>query len=515
MEAITITDEELKTSENIAIIEASREIIQRYGDAGREFFAAYSGFDGALTRTLKQISQSKVNPEYISQNLRQQSGFSAEVLDTARINSDNIIDGLNVRAIRTDDLSTRVDDKFGKIGGVNDELYDQAITQGKTIVDASQFKFVGGSPEDALEKLAGKKFSKYIDKGVKITVPLDYYDGIKQAIPGKIERLRLQQTRAIERGDYELAQEKARRIEHYEKLSKSLRKSKVSNAEAMRARLNPGLTTAKEIAGVSHQAGLQGAKFGGVISGGISAVRNITAVISGEKDFSDAAIDVIYDAGTGAATGYVSNFGITALTGAMKNSASSLMRSIAKTNLPAQVAMGVLEAGKTLMRFASGEIDGIECLEELGEKGTGMTSAAAFAGIGQALIPVPVVGAIAGSMIGYALSGAFYGNLKEALTSAKLAHEERLKIERECEEAVKEIQNFRAKVEALISEHLISHITTFNSAFNIMNEALFIGDVDKFIMGANMITRKLGGQVQFDNMKEFDELMMSDEAFVL
>lgn len=513
------SNEDSRTRENTAIIEASREIIQRYGEAGREFFAAYSGFDGAtgqtLSRSLQGISESKVNPEYISQNLRQQSGFSAEVLDTARTNAENIVDGRNVRAIRTDDFSARVDEKFGKIGGVNDELYDQALTRGGKIVDASQFKFVGGSPEDALTKLAGKKFSKYIDSGTKITVPSDYYDGIKRAIPGRIEKLKVQQAHAIERGDYDLAQEKARRIEHYERLNRSLRKSKVSNAEAMQARLNPKLTTAKEIARLSHQAGLQGAKFGGTISGGISAVWNITAVISGKKDFSDAAIDVIYDTGTGAAMGYVSNFGISALTGAMKNSASGLMRSIAKTNLPAQIAVAVLETGKTLMRFASGEIDGLECLEELGEKGTGMTSAAMFAGVGQALIPIPIVGAVAGSMIGYALSGAFYGKLKEALTSAKLAHDERLRIEHECEEAMKAIREFRAEMEKLISEYLISHITTFHSAFNIMGEALSLGDADKFIVGANMITKKLGGTVQFNNMKEFDDLMDSDEAFVL
>lgn len=36
-----------------------------------------------------------------------------------------------------------------------------------------------------------------------------------------------------------------------------------------------------------------------------------------------------------------------------------------------------------LMRFASGEIDGVECLEELGQKGAGMTSAAMFGIMGR------------------------------------------------------------------------------------------------------------------------------------
>ena len=518
--AITIANEnKSRSAENIAVAEASREIIQRYGEAGREFVKAYSGFDAEtgreLSRSLKGISQSRVNPGYVSQNLRQQSGFSAEVLDTARRNSDAIIRGDSSRALRTDDLTRRTDSRFGEIGGTNDQLYDQAVIRDGRIAEASQFKFVGGSPDEALTKLAGKKFRKYLDSDAKITVPSDYFDGIKESAGRRISELQSQKASALTRGDRAKAEDLDEKIRCYEKIRRNLRKSNLTNEEAMNARVNPLMTTAKEIAGVSHQAGIQGAKMGAGISGGVSAVRNMCAVISGEKDFSDAAINIIYDTGTGAALGYVSNFGVSALTGVMKNSASGLMRSIAKTNLPAQIVTAVFETGKTLLRFASGEIDGVECLEDLGVKGTGMLSAAMFAGYGQLMIPIPVVGAAVGSMIGYALSGALYGKLKESLTSAKLAHEERLRVERECEEAVKEIRKFRAEMEALISEYLTSHITAFHSAFGIMNEALAVGDADGFISGANMITQKLGGNVQFRNMREFDSLMDSDEAFAL
>ena len=44
--------------------------------------------------------------------------------------------------------------------------------------------------------------------------------------------------------------------------------------------------------------------------------------------------------------------------------------------------------------FIKGDIDGTQCLEELGEKGTSQLGAAMFAVAGQALIPIPVVGEI-------------------------------------------------------------------------------------------------------------------------
>ena len=70
-------------------------------------------------------------------------------------------------------------------------------------------------------------------------------------------------------------------------------------------------------------------------------------------------------------------------------------------------------------------------------------------------------------------------------------------------------------MEALISEYLTSHITAFHAAFDTMRDSLSLGDIDGFISGANTITQKLGGRVQFRNMQEFDAFMDSDEAFVL
>ena len=509
-----------KTAENIAVARASETIIQRYGNAAKEFVVAYEGIDNAtgqaLQKGLKNISGYKVNPKYEAQNLRQQSGFSAEVLDTAKKNAHNIVKGNSARAARTDDIAKRVDEKFGDIGGTNETKYDQAVFKNGKIVDASQFKFIGDNASACLDKLHSQKFcEKYVDKGVNFTVPSDYYDEIKAEIPKRIDKLEQQILKNRQDGKFELAERKKLEIERYKKINKGLKRSNLTNEEAMFARKHPTLATAKEIAKVGHGAGLEGAKYGAAIGGGISAVRNIVSVISGEKDFGDAAIEVVYDTGTGAAIGYISNFGMSALSGVMKNSASGLIRSMAESNMPAQIAIAVFEAGKTLLKYSNGEISGTECVEELQEKGVGMAGAIAGAEIGQAVIPIPVVGAVAGSIIGYAVSSAWYNGLKSILNREKIAYEEYLRIERECNEAIEALKEYRKKIEALISKYMIEHITAFHTAFDVMKDAFEIGDIDGFISGANMITKKLGGTVQFNDMREFDELMMSSEALVL
>lgn len=261
----------------------------------------------------------------------------------------------------------------------------------------------------------------------------------------------------------------------------------------------------RNVASTFHNAGLAGAKCAGLSALTAAGIMNAVAVLKGDKDPVDAVADTLKTGGVGALTGYVTSGGLTVLSHKLSYASNELVKRIASSNLPGQIITAVMTVGGTLKRYASGEIDTGEFILELGEKGAGFAAGSyGFA-----------VGGIIGSMVGYALSGAFYGSLVENLNAAKFAREERIRVERECAEAVKAIREFRAKLEALISQYFTSHITTFHAAFDAMKDSLSLGDIDGFISGANMITEKLGRRVQFRNMREFDALMDSDEAFVL
>jgi hypothetical protein len=191
----------------------------------------------------------------------------------------------------------------------------------------------------------------------------------------------------------------------------------------------------------------------------------------------------------------------------MQNAKSSAIRTLSKTNIASTVVTATIDVSKTMVKYFNGEIDGVECLTELGEKGTGMVSSAMFAAIGQVVIPIPVLGGLIGGMVGYALSSACYGILTSSLQEAKMAHEERLRIEADCAEAIEMIRQYRAEMEKAISLYLSDYMLTFQTAFDGIKRTLEIGDVDGFILGANTITRKLGGEPQFNTMGEFESLM--------
>ena len=418
------TDKRKKSSiELSAQSGAASEVVDRYGSAVKEHYVAYSGLDNEngreLTRGLKKTAKSKVNPEYSEQNIKQQAGFAAEDKYTARQNAEKIIKKEDTRYSRTDDL-----------GNVNDPLFDhkQIDLFGNEIAGSGeQMKFVGSSPKECLNKLASQKFEKYLDADATITVPSDYYDGIIAEADKELESLYQQLKYAEDNGNTALVDSIKKRIAKYQKIRSSVKNSGISNKEAIEARLHPKIYTAKDIARV--------------------------AVAKGEKEPSEAASSIVKDTSVGAVTAYTTAFAGSALKGTMQNSSSQYIRSISKTNAPAAMVMSTIDVGKTMVKYVKGDISGVECLEEIGEKGTSHLSAAMFAAVGQIAIPIPVVGAMVGSMVGYALSASFYKELTQSLKEAKIAREERIRIEKECQEARAMIAEYRIHMQQTIKQY--------------------------------------------------------------
>lgn len=500
--------------ERSAIEGAAAETIQRFGSAAKEHYVAYSGVDNEAGKTLhkglKSISRSKVNPDNRDANIKQQAGFSAEVKSTARKNAQNIINGNSKRSVRTDDINR-----------VNDPLYDHVeVDSAGNVINGSgsQMKFVGSSPYELLKKLNSNKFQKYIDADAILDIADDDYDALMgvNGNPGiidqEIDRLKKQAERAKKNGNPELAKSKQAQIDKYRKIKKNLRKSGITRKEAIEARLHPGLSTVKDIARVAHQAGKEQAKYGAAISGSISIVKNMVALVNGEKTPEDAAQDVVLDTGKGAVVSYTTAFAGTAIKGGMQNAPSAYVRSLAKTNLASGLVTTTLSVGKTMRCYFKGDIDGAECIEELGQNGVGEMGSAIFSAIGVAAAPgaLSVIGGLAGATFGYAAATAIYQELATALRDAKIAHERRIWIEAECAEAVKMIRQYREEMNELVSKYLTENIQTFSAGFLEMDKAILENDSDGFIKGNVEIQRILGREAQFTDQDEFDVLMNSD-----
>lgn len=508
-----MNDDEKKKDglQDAALLGTVSDTVKRYGGAIKEHIVSYTGVDNEagvkLKRSLKSIAQSKVNPDYEAANLKQQAGFAAEVKESANYNAQAKIDGSTVKKVRTDD-----------IGRVNDPLYDHILVEdnGRIVLGSgSQMKFVGGSPKEALDKLMSKGFSKYIENNVDIEVPSDYYQGILDAADADIASAQKQLDRQIASGNSEQAERLAAKIQKLENIKGHLRKSSVSNKEAMLARKHPALSTAKSVAKTANQAGLQGAKLGGAVGGGISAFRNIFALAKDEQSVEEALLNTAKDTALAAVDGYTMTAGASAISGVMKNAASKTINALSDSALPTAIVLVAKETITVLAQYFGGEISGAQALDQLGERGTAMLASGAFATVGQIAIPIPVVGAIIGSMFGYALSTAGYSELTNSLKEAEIARERRVQIEDACNRNIALMKQYQQELNQIINEYMTDSLSEIQSIFEDIRAADEVDDLDMKLAALNRIIRATDKEPLFETREQAIALFNGDKPIII
>ncbi|GAA7682569.1 hypothetical protein BON254_03500 [Helicobacter pylori] len=133
----------------------------------------------------------------------------------------------------------------------------------------------------------------------------------------------------------------------------------------------------------------------------------------------------------------------------------------------------------------------------------------AFAG--QALIPIPVVGALVGGFVGAILSETCFNAFLKAREETKLARQRRIEIERECHELIKLLEAYQNQFKEVFEQHFHETTKFFNQNFDALWRSSYIGDADLGIGVNNNIQEKLGQKALFDNSKEGWELITSNK----
>lgn len=494
-------------------------LIQRYGEANSQILQAYKGvrYDSAGNdlghqgRNLKDISGYKVNEAYKQQNIKQQAGFSGELIKEARDNKNAILQGKTER--------TRTSDGLGK---TNDQLHDHVKVdgEGNPIAGTGSQMKLKGNYKDVVDKLANdEKWQKYNESPVDIGS--EQVKVAKEYAAKQAKKYREMAERQRKNGNLKKAKELEAKADKYDKVKENLRDSGVSNKEAVDARINPKKFVAKEMIKDSHKAGVEAAKNTIVISGAISTAQSLYSVICEDKPMEEAVRDVVVTTGKGAATGYVVGATGSAIKSMMHVSKNNVMRQLGRTNAPAMIATAMLETGKSLTSYAKGEIDEMELLEQLGEKGTGLVASSYGSAIGTAVgtMILPGVGtaagALIGGMIGYTVSSILYRECMGALQSAKISAERRVIIEEFCAESIKQMKLYEAELKRQSETILQAREVAFENYLVQMKRSILNNEVDGFFEGANALGKAFGVDLQFKTYKEFDEFMLDDTTSLI
>lgn len=271
----------------------------------------------------------------------------------------------------------------------------------------------------------------------------------------------------------------------------------------------------KNIRETGHKAGKEGAKNAGVTAFATSAVFNFVDVIQGKKEVEDALLETATTATVATVSGYVVTGTMTVVAHSLTGGKSQILKTLGQANAPAKIITAISVTGKTLHDWSTGEITTQECILQLGEKGLSYATMGYSTAVGQALIPIPILGGVIGALIGTSMTSGLYSKLIQDLETKQLEREERMRIIAECKFLAQEERRFKAELEAYLEEYFRDYQHCFNEALTCIYDSFQSGDSEGVVKGANQITRKLGGTVNFETKSEFDVLMNSSVTFKL
>ncbi|GAA7165118.1 hypothetical protein HpBGD52_11380 [Helicobacter pylori] len=186
----------------------------------------------------------------------------------------------------------------------------------------------------------------------------------------------------------------------------------------------------------SHEAGV-GALWLEFLNGSISFVKSIYECQKKGKDHKEALKRTIKTTLENGVHSYGIASGGSLLGGMMHNNANKAIQSLSKGSMPAMVVVVGVKSCRILIKYFRGKIDETELLKQLGKANTSLFSGGAMAVVGQALIPIPGVGALIGGFVGAVLSETCFNALLKAREEAKLARQRRIETEKECREIMR------------------------------------------------------------------------------
>lgn len=266
----------------------------------------------------------------------------------------------------------------------------------------------------------------------------------------------------------------------------------------------------ENVLSTGHEAGTQVGISAGITAASIATIQNIVQVIEGKKNADEAIEDIVKSGGEAAAVGYVTGGGLTVISHTLSRASSGFIRELAKSNIPGVVITSCMAFGDTLDRYASGKISTKVCLTELGASALQMQTVGYSMGVGQAIIPIPIVGAAIGAAVGAVMSGCAYNLLLGSLgDTAEIRHRQELIAQ--CQQAAEDAQKYRKQLQEHMDAYFADYGHCFDEALTSIRFAFSAGDANGIIQGANQITHKVGGVVKYESVDEFKEFLDDED----
>jgi hypothetical protein len=259
------------------------------------------------------------------------------------------------------------------------------------------------------------------------------------------------------------------------------------------------------------------AASGALMGAGVTAV--VQAVVVAMRDDDESMSRKVSDVARASA---VAGLQAGALTGGARIAKfvledSEALSGLASTSAPVDIVRLTASVGRAGYGYATGALTLEEFQEQCARDAIRTSVGWAYGVVGQAVIPVPIVGTLVGVVVGQAVAGAMLEGMKLARAAASEADaaEERLAVlEREAVEAIRILEEQRLRLEQLQQHESAAHVRTILPLLAEISASSVAGDDRTLVAGMNELNALLGRELEWSTLEEFDGLM-SDDGWTL
>jgi len=195
--------------------------------------------------------------------------------------------------------------------------------------------------------------------------------------------------------------------------------------------------------------------------------------------------------------------------------AKSAAKSMGKSNIATSFAVTAAELTSSFKKYLDGDISGKRLIEDASNSAITTASASFYGVLGQAAIPIPVVGFLIGSSIGVLIGNLLLSSGHLSLgdsTAVKAAKERRRNIEELSKVLKKQIIESRLQLEQYLEKYFSERRDVIGNSLLQIENLVTTSDVDTLTLALTDLNTLFGCTLKIKSFEEFDQLMHSDKA---
>lgn len=242
----------------------------------------------------------------------------------------------------------------------------------------------------------------------------------------------------------------------------------------------------------------------------VSSVNALVSVTKNEKTLGEAGKDIAKQTGTVIVTTEAQRVCVDVANHALKNSGVNILKQTAKANVIAHAVTIGFMLKDAAMDWLDGNLSDAEFVEQVSRKGTTLFLESLGATIGQTVIPIPIVGAVVGSIVTSVACGAVFSLMDAAKNNA--SEEKRNMISAIAADALREMKQQQEILQKYIADDAQKWNKNVNEGFSLIYTGTKANDVAIIAGGLDCILTNFNKRVRFSSLEEFDDFFMNEDS---